>query len=62
MSHSHWELVDGWTKTVQVLLLQSKVKDILGELHGAYSGGHVGVNRMLGKCVVDIQMASQRQG
>jgi hypothetical protein len=38
-----WESVDGRTKTAQVVIPRSKVKEVLTEMHGGPSGGHLGV-------------------
>jgi hypothetical protein len=37
----HWESADGRTKTAQIVLPRSKVKEVLAELHGELSGGHL---------------------
>jgi hypothetical protein len=36
----HWEVADGRTKTAFIVHPQSKVKEVLAELHGDPSGGH----------------------
>jgi hypothetical protein len=45
MLESYWESVDGQCKTVQIDLLQSKVKDILDNIYGGSSAEHLGVNK-----------------
>lgn len=42
-----WELTDERNKITQTVLPQSKVKEILTELHGGHSGGRLGVNNTL---------------
>jgi hypothetical protein len=44
-----WESVDRRTKTAQVVIPRSKVKDVLTEMHGGPSGGHLGVNKTIDK-------------
>jgi hypothetical protein len=44
-----WECADGTTKTAQVVIPRSKVKEVLTEMHGWPSGGHLGVNKTLAK-------------
>jgi hypothetical protein len=44
---SLWESVDGRTKTAQVVIPHSKVKEVLTEMHWEPSGGHFGVNKTL---------------
>jgi hypothetical protein len=41
----HWESDDRRSKTAQIILPMSKVKQIMGELHGTSSGRHLGVNK-----------------
>ena len=45
----HWESADGKKKTAQVIVPRSKVDEILTELHGGTSGGHLGANKTLDK-------------
>jgi hypothetical protein len=45
----HWESAGGRTKTAQIILPRSKVKEVLTELHGGPSGGHLGVNKTMDK-------------
>jgi hypothetical protein len=40
MIKQHWESADGWSETPQVALTQSKVKEVMGQVHGGSSGGH----------------------
>jgi hypothetical protein len=42
-----WESVDGRAKTAQIVIPRSKVKEVLTEMHGGPSGGHLGVNKTL---------------
>jgi hypothetical protein len=44
-----WESTDGRTKTAQVVIPHSKVKEVLMEMHGGPSVGHFGVNKTLDK-------------
>jgi hypothetical protein len=39
----------GYLKTSQMILLRSRVSDVLTELYGGPSGGHLGVNKILDK-------------
>jgi hypothetical protein len=45
----HWESADGRSKISTIVLPRSRVKDVLAELHGGSSGGHLGVNKPLDK-------------
>jgi len=45
----HWESTDGKKKTAQVVIPRSKVKEVLAEMHGGTSGGHLGVNKTIDK-------------
>jgi hypothetical protein len=45
----HWELVDERTKTAKIGLLQNKKKEVLAELDGKPSRGHISVNKTLEK-------------
>jgi hypothetical protein len=45
----HWESTSEHSKIAKIVLPQSRVKDLLNELHGGPSGGHLGVNMTLGK-------------
>jgi hypothetical protein len=45
----HWESADRRTKTAQIVLAQSKVKELLAELHGGPFRGHLGVKKILDK-------------
>jgi hypothetical protein len=45
----NWESAAGRMKTAQIVLPPSKVKEVLAELHGGPSGGHLGVNKTLDK-------------
>jgi hypothetical protein len=44
-----WESADGRKKTAQVVVPQSKVEEVLTELHGGASGGHLGANKTMNK-------------
>jgi len=45
----HWESADGKKKTAGVAIHHSKVKEVLAEMHGGTSGGHLGVNKTIDK-------------
>jgi hypothetical protein len=45
----NWESANGRSRIAQIVLPQSRVKDVLTELHGGSSGGHLGVNKTLNK-------------
>ena len=45
----YWESTDGRKKTVQIIVPRSKVKEVLEEMHGGSSGGHLGANKTLDK-------------
>jgi hypothetical protein len=45
----HWESADGKTKTVQTVIPRSKIMEVLAEMHGGPSGGHLGVNKTIDK-------------
>jgi hypothetical protein len=45
----HWESDNGQSKIVQTVLSQSRVNDMLTDLHGGLSGGHLGINKTLNK-------------
>jgi hypothetical protein len=45
----HWEMADRKKKTAQVVIPQSKVKEVLTEMHGGTSGGHLGANKTINK-------------
>jgi hypothetical protein len=49
MLQRHWESADGRTKTAHIVLPQSKVKEVLAELHGRPLGGQLGINKTLDK-------------
>lgn len=49
MLECHWELADRTTKTARVVLTKNKVKEVLAELNGGPSGGHLGFSKMLVK-------------
>lgn len=38
---------DGLSKTAEIILSRSKVKEVLGEFHGVSLGGLVGINKTL---------------
>jgi hypothetical protein len=44
----HWESADRWFERAQIVLTQSKVKKVMGEVHGE-SSGPLDVNRTLDK-------------
>jgi hypothetical protein len=50
----HWESADGKTKTDQIVLPHSKVKEVLAEIQEGTSGRHLGVNKTLVKLDGDI--------
>jgi hypothetical protein len=45
----NWESANGRSKVAQMVLPRSKVEDVLTELHGGPSGGHLGVSKTLNK-------------
>jgi len=45
----HWESADWRKKTAQVVVPQSKVDEVLTELHGGASRGHLGANKIMDK-------------
>jgi hypothetical protein len=45
----HWDSSDGRSKIAQIILPESRVNDLLTELHGGSSGGHLGVNKTFNK-------------
>jgi hypothetical protein len=45
----NWESANGQSQVAQIVIPQSRVKDILTELHGGLSGGHLGDNKILNK-------------
>jgi hypothetical protein len=44
-----WESANGQSEIAQIVLPRSRVKDVLTELHGEPSGGHLGVSKTVGK-------------
>jgi hypothetical protein len=40
----HSQSIDGWSKTALIVLPQSRVKEVMGELHAGLSGQYLGVN------------------
>jgi hypothetical protein len=44
-----WESANGRSKVDQIVHPRNKVEDVLTELHGGPSGGHLGVNKTLNK-------------
>jgi hypothetical protein len=49
MLERNWESADGLSHIAQIVLPRSREKDVLSELHGGPSGGHVGVGKTLNK-------------
>jgi hypothetical protein len=45
----HWESADGPSDIAYTIFPRSRVTDVLTELHGGPSGGHLGVNKTLSK-------------
>jgi hypothetical protein len=45
----NWESANGRSQVAQIVIPRSRVKDILTELHGGPSVGHLGVNKTLNK-------------
>jgi hypothetical protein len=45
----NWESAIRRSQLAQIVLPRSRVKDVLTELHGGSSGGHLGVNKTLNK-------------
>jgi hypothetical protein len=44
-----WKSANGRSKITQIVLLRSRVNDVLTELHDGPSGGHLGVNKTMNK-------------
>ena len=44
----HWELADG-NKMAQIVIPRNKVKEVLADIQGGTSGGHLGGNRTIDK-------------
>lgn len=49
MLKRHWESVGGRSKTTQIVLLQTKAKELMRGLHGRSVVGHLRVNEILDK-------------
>lgn len=49
MLEHDWELADGTNKIAQIVILRSKVKEVLVEMDRATSGGHLGTNKTIDK-------------
>jgi hypothetical protein len=45
----YWKPDGGPSKTVQIVLSQSTVKEVLREFHGGFLGEYLGVNKTLDK-------------
>jgi hypothetical protein len=45
----HWESANRQSRIAQIILPQSRVNDVLTQLHGRLSGGHLDVNKTLNK-------------
>jgi hypothetical protein len=45
----NWESANGQSQVDQIVFPRSRTKDVLAELHGGPSGGHLGINRTLNK-------------
>jgi hypothetical protein len=45
----NWESANGRSQIDQIVLLRSRINDVLTELHGGPSGGHLRINRILNK-------------
>jgi hypothetical protein len=48
MLERHWELADG-NKMDRVVIARSKMKEVLADIQGGNSGGHLGANRTIVK-------------
>jgi hypothetical protein len=57
-----WESVDGRTKTAQIVFPRSKVKEVLTEMHGGPSVGHLGVNTRQVQTAVLLAALEGRRG
>jgi len=44
-----WESAEGKEKTAQIVIPHSNMKEVLAEMHGDTSGGHLGVNKIIDK-------------
>jgi hypothetical protein len=49
MLEHDWESADGTNKMAQIVIPCSKLKEVLVEMHGATSGGHLGTNKTIDK-------------
>jgi hypothetical protein len=49
MLEYHWESADGKKRTAQIVIPHGKVKEVLVEMHGGTSGGHLGTNKTIDK-------------
>lgn len=47
-----WELVDSPSVVVQKIVPQKRVPEVLEELYGGLSGGHLGTKKMLEKVIL----------
>jgi hypothetical protein len=45
----HWESVDGKKESTQIVIARGKVKEVITEMHGGTSGGHLGTNNTTDK-------------
>jgi hypothetical protein len=45
----NWESANGQSQIAQIVIPRSRVKDMVTELHGGPSGGHLGVSKTLNK-------------
>jgi hypothetical protein len=44
VTQRHWESANRTTKTAKMIFPRSKLNDVLAEIYGRLSGGHLGVN------------------
>jgi len=45
----HWESVDGKKESAQIVITHGNVKEVMVEMHGGTSGGHLGTNKTMDK-------------
>jgi hypothetical protein len=45
----HWKSADGKRRTAQIIIPHSRVKEVLTDIHGGTSGGHLEFNKTIAK-------------
>jgi hypothetical protein len=58
----NWESANGRSQIAQKVLPRSKVEDVLADLYGGPSGGHLGVNKNLEKASATVLLAPGKKG